>query len=195
MVREDRFGQKFGFATVELSGKTLGLLGCGRIGSLVTGICRNGFGMRVLVYDPYLADEALAGMGAERAASVADLAREADVVSVHAPLTPETRQLVNAEFLRQMRPTAFLINCARGGLVDQRALAEALESKSIAGAGLDVFEQEPPAADDPLLGQPNALLSPHVANASAESLVRMAVTAAEETLAVLRGEAPRYQVN
>ena len=195
MVREDRFNQKFGLATVELSGKTLGLLGCGRIGSLVAGICRNGFGMRVLAYDPYLPDETLAGMGAERAASVADLAREADVVSVHTPLTPETRHLVNAEVLRQMRPTAFLINCARGELVDPRALAEALEQGTIAGAGIDVFEQEPPAADDPLLRQPNAILSPHLANASAESLVRMAVTAAEETLAVLRGETPRYPVN
>ena len=195
MVREDRFGQKFGFATLELSGKTLGLLGCGRIGSLVTGMCRNAFGMRVLVYDPYLSDEALTAMGAERAADVAKLARESDVVSIHAPLTPETRHLVDAEFLRRMRPTAFLISCARGELVDQRALAEALENKTIAGAGVDVFEQEPPAPDDPLLRQPNVILSPHVANASAESLVRMAVDAAEETLAVLRGEAPRYRVN
>lgn len=195
MVREGRFGQKFGFATTELAGKTLGLLGCGRIGSLVTRICGAGFGMRVLVYDPYLSAEALAGMGAEAAGSLAELAREADVVSVHAPLTPETRHLVNAELLGRMRPTALLINCARGELVDQRALAEALANRTIAGAGIDVFEQEPPADDDPLLRQPNVLLSPHVANASAESLVRMAVTAAEEALAVLRGETPRYALN
>lgn len=195
LVREGRFGQKFGFATIELAGKTLGLLGCGRIGSIVTRICGTGFGMRVLVYDPYLSAEVLAGLGAESAGSLAELTRAADVISVHAPLTPETRHLVNAELLGQMRPTAFLINCARGELVDQRALAEALVNRTIAGAGIDVFEQEPPADDDPLLRQPNVLLSPHVANASAESLVRMAVTAAEETLAVLRGQTPRYALN
>lgn len=195
LVRTGRFQEKFGLRTMELAGKTLGLLGCGRIGSLVAGICRNGFGMRILVYDPYLPDERLAEMGADRASSVAELAQASDVVSIHAPLTPETRHLVNAEVLRQMRPTALLINCARGELVDQRALAEALASGTIAGAGIDVFEVEPPAADDPLLERPNAILSPHVANASAESLVRMAVTAAEEILAVLRGAAPRYPLN
>jgi D-3-phosphoglycerate dehydrogenase len=195
MVREGRFGQKFGFATVELSGKTLGLLGCGRIGSIVTRICGTGLGMRVLVYDPYLPDEALASMGATRATSLADLVRQADVVSVHAPLTPETRHFVNADLLRQMKPTALLINCARGELVDSHALAEALATRRIAGAGIDVFEQEPPADDDPLLQQPNALFSPHVANASAESLVRMAVSAAEELLTVLAGQPPRYAIN
>ena len=195
MVREGRFGDKFGLATLEVSGKTIGLLGCGRIGSLVTSICRNGFGMRVLAYDPYLSDEALAGMGAVRAATLEQLARESDVVSVHAPLTPETRHVVNAEFLTQMRSTAFLINCARGELVDSRALADALADGTIAAAGIDVFEQEPPADDDPLLRQPNAIFSPHVANASAESLVRMAVTAAEEILAVLDGNQPRYALN
>ena len=195
MVREGRFGQKFGFATTELAGKTLGLLGCGRIGSLVTRICGTGLGMRVLVFDPYLSDDVLAGMGAARAGSVAELAQASDVLSVHAPLTPETRHVVDAGVLRQMRPTALLINCARGELVDQAAVAEALASKTIAGAGIDVFEPEPPADDDPLLRQPNVILSPHVANASAESLVRMAVDAAEETLAVLWGQEPRYALN
>ena len=195
MVREGRFGQKFGFATSELAGKTLGLLGCGRIGSIVANICGRGFGMRVLVYDPYLSDEALGGIGAERASTITELASQSDVISVHAPLTVDTRQIVNAEVLGQMRPTALLINCARGELVDQRALAAALENGTIAGAGIDVFEQEPPTADDPLLRQPKVLLSPHVANASAESLVRMAVTAAEEVLLVLRGEQPRNAIN
>jgi D-3-phosphoglycerate dehydrogenase / 2-oxoglutarate reductase len=195
MVREGRFGQKFGFATSELAGKTLGLLGCGRIGTMVANICGRGLGMQVLVYDPYLSDEALAGIGARRADTIAELASRSDVVSVHAPLTADTRQIVNAEVLGQMRPTALLINCARGELVDQRALAAALEHGTIAGAGIDVFEQEPPAADDPLLRQPNALLSPHVANASAESLVRMAVTSAEEVLLVLQGEEPRFAIN
>jgi D-3-phosphoglycerate dehydrogenase / 2-oxoglutarate reductase len=195
MVREGRFNQKFGLATVELGGKTLGLLGCGRIGSIVARMCGVGFNMRVLVYDPYLPDAALAEMGVERAASSATLAAAADVVSVHTPLTPETRHIVNAEVLRAMKPTALLINCARGELVDGRALAEALAAGQIAGAGIDVFEQEPPADDDPLPRQPNALFSPHAANASAESLIRMAVDAAEETLAVLRGEPPHYAIN
>jgi D-3-phosphoglycerate dehydrogenase/(S)-sulfolactate dehydrogenase len=151
--------------------------------------------MRVLVFDPYLSDEALGGIGAERAGTIAELASQSDVISVHAPLTADTRQIVNAEVLGQMRPTALLINCARGELVDQRALAAALENGTIARAGIDVFEQEPPTADDPLLRQPKVLLSPHVANASAESLVRMAVTAAEEVLLVLRGEQPRNAIN
>ncbi len=194
-VRQGDFASRYRYATTELAGKTLGLVGSGRIGSLVARMCHAGFGMRVLVYDPYLPDEALVELGAGRAPSVAALVREADVVSVHAPLTAETRHIVDASVLRAMKATALLVNCARGELVDTQALAEALAAGTIAGAGIDVFESEPPDPSDPLLRQEHGLFSPHQAGGSAESLARMATTAAEEVLAVLRGDPPRFAIN
>ena len=147
-----------------------------------------GFNMDVLVADPVADADTVARLG-YRLVDLDDLLREADFVSVHAPLNDETRHLIDARRLALMKPTAFLINTARGGLVDEAALTEALVEKRIAGAGLDVFEVEP-LVDSPLCRLDQVVLTPHVAGASAASLRAMADRCVENTLAVLRGEDP-----
>jgi D-3-phosphoglycerate dehydrogenase len=178
----------------DLGGKTLGIVGVGRIGTRLAEICRLGLRMRVLACDPYVSDERLAAMGAERR-DLTDLLAEADFVSVHVPLTDSTRGLIGATQLATMKSTAFLLNCARGGIVDELALAEALEAGRIAGAGLDTFAVEPPDPAHPLFSVPNVVLTPHVAGGSRDALRLTAITVAEEVLAVLRGDAPRFVVN
>jgi D-3-phosphoglycerate dehydrogenase len=178
---------------VDLRGKTLGLIGIGRIGGRVAAICRTCFSMTVLGHDPYVSAARAAELGVELTA-IDDLLGRADFVSIHTPLTPETRNVVSRERLALMKPGAYLINCARGGLVDEAALAAALAEGRIAGAGIDVFEREPPPTDHPLLSQPNAIVTSHVAGSSRESLRAMSLTVAEEVLRVLRGEPPRYPV-
>lgn len=180
---------------VDLLGKTLGLVGMGRIGGRLAEIGRAAFSMRVLAFDPY-ADAARARtLGVELAGTLEAVLREADFVSIHAPLTAETRHIVDAARLKQMKASAFLFNCARGGLVDEQALAEALKSGTIAGAGIDVWAEEPPPADHPLLRLPNCVVTPHVAGGSIEARRETARMVAEETLRVLRGEAPRHSYN
>src|SRR5690349_19400599 len=152
-VAAARAGQEptSGMRGMELLGKTVGLVGFGRIGRLVAGFAR-AFGMRVLAYDPYVQTSNEAEMVA-----LEDVLRQSDFVSLHPVLTPETFHLVNAERLALMKPTAFLINTSRGGVIDEPALIEALRRGQIAGAGLDVFETEPPALDNPLLAMPNVI--------------------------------------
>jgi D-3-phosphoglycerate dehydrogenase len=177
----------------DLRGKTLGLIGVGRIGGRVAQICRGAFSMRVLAHDPYVSPERAAELGVELA-EIDDVVRAADFLSVHTPLTPETRNVVSRARIALMKPGAFVVNCARGGLVDESALVEALREGRISGAGIDVFEQEPPPADHPLLALPNAIVTSHVAGSSRESLQAMSRMVAEEVLAVLRGEPPRHPV-
>ena len=164
-----------------------GIIGFGRTGRAVAKRCL-GFNMDVLVADPVADVDTVARLG-YRLVDLDDLLREADFVSVHAPLNDETRHLIDARRLALMKPTAFLINTARGGLVDEAALTEALVEKRIAGAGLDVFEVEP-LVDLPLCRLDQVVLTPHVAGASAASLRAMADRCVENTLAVLRGEDP-----
>jgi D-3-phosphoglycerate dehydrogenase len=178
---------------IDLRGKTLGLIGVGRIGGRVASICRGCFSMRVLAHDPYVTPERARELGVELA-SVDEVVRQADFVSVHTPLTPETRNVISRERIASMKPGAFVINCARGGLVDEAALVDALREGRIGGAGIDVFEQEPPPADHPLLALPNAIVTSHVAGSSRESLQAMSRMVAEDVLGVLRGEAPRHAV-
>jgi D-3-phosphoglycerate dehydrogenase len=168
---------------IDLRGKTLGLIGVGRIGGRVAEICRGCFSMTVLAHDPYVSAGRAGELGVELT-SVEELLRRADFVSVHTPLTPETRNVVSRERLALMKPTAYLINCARGGLVDEAALGDALAEGRIAGAGIDVFESEPPPADHPLLSLPGAIVTSHVAGSSRESLRAMSLTVAEAPLAV-----------
>jgi D-3-phosphoglycerate dehydrogenase len=177
----------------DLRGKTLGLIGVGRIGGRVAQICRGCFSMRVLAHDPYISPERARELGVELA-PIDDVVRAADFLSVHTPLTAETRNVVSRERIALMKPDAFVVNCARGGLVDEAALVEALRAGRIGGAGVDVFEREPPPVDHPLLALPNAIVTSHVAGSSRESLEAMSRMVAEEVLAVLRGEAPRYAV-
>ena len=155
------------FKGIELNGKTLGLIGAGRIGAEVAkrGLA---FGMRVIIYDPYLSDERARDIGAELV-TFHELFRTADLVSIHTPLTEETRGLIGADELAMMKPTAHLINAARGGLVDETALAEALQKGELAGAALDVFEEEPVAADNTLLRLDNVIAIAHLGAATHEA--------------------------
>lgn len=189
-VRQGKWGRKTG---VELSGATLGLIGLGRIGRDVARRAY-AFGMAICYYDPFPPPaEAVAGFTA-RACSLEDLLTGSDFISLHLPLSEETRNLINAAALARMKPSAYLINTARGGLVDEQALYEALSSGRLAGAAFDAFAQEPPG-DSPLLRLDNFIASPHAGSATAQTTLRMGLMASENALAVLRGERPDGVVN
>ncbi len=178
----------------KVSGKTLGLIGLGRIGRAVARRARHGFGMRVVFHDPYPPPaEVVAELAAEPRATVEDVLREADFVSLHSPATPETRHLMNAARLALMRPTAFLINTARGDIVDEAALVAALERRHIAGAALDVYEREP-LVTPALLTMENVVLLPHLGSATQETRVAMGMRALDNLMAFFAGTAPRDRV-
>ncbi len=172
---------------VGLHGKTVGIVGLGRIGRAFARRCR-GFAMRILGRDPLLPDDAIRGFGVEPV-SLERLLREADFVSLHAPRAPETERLVDREALALMKPSAYLINTSRGGVVDEAALIEALAGGVIAGAGLDVFETEPPEGS-PLLALDNVLLMPHSAGASADAVDAVSERCVDSILAIHRGRDP-----
>jgi glyoxylate reductase len=177
----------------EMHGATLGIIGLGRIGQAVARRAQ-GFAMRVLYHNPAPKPEAAAEVGAQYA-DLDTLLRESDFVSIHTPLTDRTRGLIGREELAKMKPTAILINTARGPVVDQRALAEALRERRVGGAGLDVFAVEPLPRDDPLLALDNVVLLPHIGSASVATRTRMAMMAAQNLIAALNGERPPYPVN
>jgi glyoxylate reductase len=170
----------------DVHGATLGIIGFGRIGRAVAWRAR-GFAMRLIYHDPSTDADVARQMGAEPR-SFEEVLAESDFLSLHVPLTPRTQHMIDAQALRRMKPTAVLINTARGPVVDQRALYEALASRQIAYAALDVTDPEPIAPDDPLLALDNCLIVPHIASSSVETRTRMAVMAAENLLAGLRGE-------
>jgi D-3-phosphoglycerate dehydrogenase len=176
-----------------LRGQTLALIGFGRIGRAVAAKAVP-LGLRILAHDPYLTPDAIRAGGAEPA-DLPTVLQEADILSIHAPLTAKTRRLVDAAALEQMKPSAFLVNTARGALVDTHALTAALKAGRLAGAALDVLENEPPPDDLELLRLPNVLVTPHAAFYTEESLVESQTRAAEEVARVLRGERPRSLVN
>jgi phosphoglycerate dehydrogenase-like enzyme len=178
-------------STPVLHGKTLGIIGLGRIGRHVTkfGIA---FGMRIVAWSPHLTDAAAADAGADRR-ELDDLLREADVVSIHAPLTKESRGLLDARRIGLMKPTAFLVNTARGPIVDEAALVAALAEQRIAGAGLDVFDREPLPAGHPLTRLPNVVLTPHIGWPTDDGYQRFAEAACDVLLAYLDGaEVPGF---
>jgi lactate dehydrogenase-like 2-hydroxyacid dehydrogenase len=177
-----------------VSGKTLGLIGLGRIGRAVAHRAHHGFGMRVIFHDPYPPPPAVVSeLGAEPRKSVDDVLREADFVSLHAPATPETRHLMDARRLALMKRDAFLINNARGDLVDESALVAALQQGTIAGAGLDVFEREP-TVTPALLTMENVVLLPHLGSATRETRVAMGLRALANLTAFFAGATPRDRV-
>ncbi|HEY2595971.1 MAG TPA: phosphoglycerate dehydrogenase, partial [Chloroflexota bacterium] len=177
----------------ELTGKTLGLVGVGRVG---TEVARRALGldMRVLVYDPYVPEEHFRHLGLEPAALDA-LLHAADIVSLHVPLTESTRGIVNEARLACMRPGAFLINCARGELVDEVALLAALDAGRLAGAGIDVYSREPVNADDPLPRHPKVVATPHLGASTVEAQAQVATQIASEVLAALDGRPTQFAVN
>ena len=177
-----------------VSGKTLGLIGLGRIGRAVAHRARHGFGMRVIFHDPYPPPpDVVTALGAEPKGSVDEVLREADFVSLHSPATPETRHLIDARRLALMKRSAFLINNARGDIVDEAALAAALKRGTIAGAGLDVFEREPVVSPE-LLTMENVVLLPHLGSATQETRVAMGLRALDNLKAFFSGAPPRDRV-
>jgi len=178
---------------MDLAGKTMGIVGLGTIGKEVAQRAK-AFKMRILAYD-LVQDLPFAEREGVVLVALVDLLRQSDFVSIHCFLNEATRHLINAERLALMKPTAFLINTARGGIVDTEALCEALLAKRIAGAGLDVFEGEPLRADSPLRALENVYLSPHCAGSTADARQRSGTMAADNLIRALRGERPEGIVN
>jgi D-3-phosphoglycerate dehydrogenase / 2-oxoglutarate reductase len=175
-----------------LRGSILGLVGFGRIPQLVAPKAQ-AFGIKVVAYDPYIEPDAFTRARVEKV-EFDELLKVSDFISIHSPLVPETRHLFNADVFRRMKPTAYLVNTARGPIIDETALAQALDGKQLAGAGLDVLSQEPPNGS-PLFGRDNVILTPHTSFYSVESLVDLQVKAADEIVRVFNGEMPRNPVN
>ncbi|HET7481113.1 MAG TPA: phosphoglycerate dehydrogenase [Rubrobacteraceae bacterium] len=181
------------FKGVEVDEKTLGLIGLGHVGAIVARGAI-GMGMRVLAYDPYVSEDRMRSMNVERAASTDEVFEKADFVSLHVPRTPQTVGMVNEATLEKMKPTAYLINVARGGIVDETALYNALKEGQIAGAALDVFVEEP-TTDSPLFALPNVVVTPHLGASTAEAQDRAGITAAEQVAVALRGAVPTHAIN
>lgn len=192
-TRARDFRWKFSNPQIELFGKTLGIVGFGEIGRQTARRAVAGFGMLPLVYSPSVPDDALDGF--PRAATIEELLRQSDVVSLHVKLSPGTRNLLSAERLALMKPNAILINTARGAAVDEASLAAMLHEGKIFGAGIDVFSTEPPPEGHPLLSAPNCVLAPHVGGSTEEALVRTATECAQQVVDVLEGRRPKNIVN
>jgi len=183
-----------GFVGRELLNRTVGVLGIGNVGSRLAELCNGLFKMRVLAYDPYLTAAQIKARGAQKV-ELDELLAQADYVSVHCPLTRESRKMMGAAQFARMRPDAYFVTTARGFIHDEAALAEALANKRIAGAGLDVWEEEPPPHDHPLMQFDNVLVSPHTAGATVESRENMSRFAAEQVLEILDGKRPPRLIN
>ncbi len=184
-----------GLVNTDLWGKTLGIIGVGRIGSSVSRKVTAAFNMHVLGYDPYVDAEKIAGVGAQKVDRLEEMLPQCDFVNVHCSGGAETRQLINASTLALMKPGAYLINTARGTIVDEAALVEALQSGKIAGAAIDVYDPEPPRPGNPLLHMENVIVTPHFCAQTEESLYNMATMVAQGVLDVLEGRRPQYLVN
>ncbi|MGW4335946.1 hydroxyacid dehydrogenase [Rhodococcus koreensis] len=178
----------------DMHGSTVGIVGFGNIGRAAAKMLGKGLGCTILAYDPVVDADTMRGAGAEKV-ELGELFRRADAITLHLPLTEKTRNLVDAEHLALMKPSAILVNTSRGGTVDETALISALEQGRLAGVGLDVFEPEPPSVDNPLFSLPNCVFSPHVGGYAESSMIGMAVEAAQSALAVLNGVAPQHVFN
>ena len=187
--------KQYNLTGIDLEGKSLGIIGTGRIGSTVARKCIAAFDMKVKGYDPYVSSEVMKSFGIEKVERLGDMLPKIDFLTVHCPLTQETKGMVGKKELAQMKKGAYVINTARGGIVNEKALLEALNSGHIAAAALDAWEIEPPDPKDPLLNHPNLIGTPHYGGTTEESLYRVGIAAVEEVLRVLRGEPPKHPVN
>lgn len=179
----------------DLKGKTLGIAGFGRIGKLIAKKCIAAFEMKILVYDPPIYQKVELPEGVEWAETINDLAKDSDYISLNLPLTKETENLISKEQFNQMKESAILINCSRGGIVNENDAYEALKSKKIYGAGFDVFSSEPPLKENPLFSLNNVILTPHIAASSKECREAMAIEISQGVIDVLSGEKPYNLVN
>lgn len=194
-VREDRFDYRYARDFRELHGKTLAIIGFGRIGLRTAELARAAFGMRIIVYSPHVEATAIEAAGMEKWDDLDAVLGEADVVSLHQRLTPDTREWLDGKRISTMKKDAILVNTARGALVDAEALIAAVESGHLRGAAMDVFEKEPLPADHPYRGARGIVLSPHIGGATEEAMLRTAVETAEQVVDVLAGRRPEYLVN
>ncbi|MDR0911264.1 MAG: phosphoglycerate dehydrogenase [Methanobrevibacter sp.] len=190
---KDNKWEKSKFMGTELKNKTLGVLGMGRIGSQVINRCK-AFEMDAIAYDPYLPPEAVKDVGVELIEDVKDVLKQADFITIHVPLTPETRNLIDEEEFEIMKDDAFIINCARGGIINEDALFTALKENKIGGAALDVYEVEPPK-DSKLFELDNIVLTPHIAASTKEAQRDAAIIAADEIVEVFKGKTPKNVLN
>jgi D-3-phosphoglycerate dehydrogenase len=193
LVKEGRWQDRYKEMPVDLYGKTVLIIGFGKIG---TRSAKRFAAMEtnVLVYDPYMYSETIRGMGYEPVQDLDTAVARADFITIHCPKTPETVGLFNAARLAHMKRTAFIVNTARGGIIDEKALYDVLSQNRIAGAALDVFDQEPTPQDNPLLTLPNFIAAPHVAGVTREAVDRMGVAAVQNILSVLDGKPIRDNV-
>jgi D-3-phosphoglycerate dehydrogenase / 2-oxoglutarate reductase len=180
---------------VELRDRVLGVVGCGRIGRRVADICALGLLMRVIVFDPYAPTLSGLSSGCSTVESLDALLPAVDFLTLHTPLTPDTYHLIGERELRLMKPGAYLINVSRGPVVDEPALIRALEAGHLAGAGLDVFDPEPPQPDNPLLRMSNVVVTPHIASNTDKGYWRMSHSVVDQVLQVLAGDRPSFLID
>jgi D-3-phosphoglycerate dehydrogenase / 2-oxoglutarate reductase len=193
IVKDGKWASRLGMLPYDLYGKTVLIVGFGRIGTRTAKRCL-AMEMNVLIYDPYKPAAEIKAAGCEPVTDLDAALPRADFVSIHCPKNPETVGMFNAARLQRMKPTAYLINTARGGIIDEPALYDALSSGKLAGAGLDVFEQEPPASGHQLFALPNVIMAPHVAGVTREAVDRMSEQTARNILSALDGQPLRQNV-
>ena len=194
-IRKGNFASRKEYRPAGLSGKRVGLIGLGRIGCLVAEICTMAFQMKVWAYDPYVTPETLGSENIVLKDDMAEVIRTADFLSLHVPLTENTGGLMGSAQFDLMKPSAFFINTSRGEVVQEAALADALRHQKIAGAGLDVFENEPPGTNNPLFEMQNVIATPHTAALTKEVVAQLAKGSAENVISVLDGRPPSYSPN
>jgi len=195
-MRKGNFKVRYAYLSRDLRGKTLGVIGIGRIGSEIAKACHDSFGMRVIAYDEFLPPAVKQSLSSwVDFVGLDELCTESDVITMHVPLTDGTRGLIGAAKLALMKKDAVIVNTSRGGVIDETALAEALNAGKLGGAGLDVFEEEPPARDNPLLSCEKAILTPHAAALTQECVVRMAVLGAQRVIDLMQGYLPENVAN
>ncbi|RKX95157.1 MAG: hydroxyacid dehydrogenase [Spirochaetes bacterium] len=195
LKKKGDFGIRTKVTGIEAQGKTLGLVGFGRIGQRAGEIASLGLGMKIVVFDPYLNEKSVSVKKYEKVNTLEELLELSDVVSLHLPFMEKTAGLMGQNEFRKMKKTAFLINTARGGVVDETALIEAIESGEIAGAGLDVYAQEPPEKDNRLFTFDNVITTPHLSSFTYDGKRKMGIGVVQGVLDVLNGKKPEFIVN
>jgi D-3-phosphoglycerate dehydrogenase len=193
-MRKNKDLDRFLYTGNDLLGKTVGIVGIGNIGTRTAELCRGLFRMRVLAYDPYLTKEQIAARGGEKV-ELDELLAQSDYVTLHCPRTEETFGMFGYEQFSRMKPSAYFVNTSRGGTYKEEDLEKALREKKIAGAGLDVFLDEPPPTDHPLFAFETVIVSPHNAGVTHETLANMAKATAEQWIEILAGKVPPRLIN